>query len=277
METRTGGFQPGTPPEPACRTDPRFTDTPGSIPRSPRAVSTVFTRSPVPPRPRPSVVAARAFVLAACSCRASLEQAPRDPGAKALFTTMLDWVDGMKLWPSFDPSERALVKTPLGRLARHDVMNASWRAEGLSVLAWALGHRRLPPYDRLSDGPAVAATIAFLEPEASDLVRNAELRPVRELRWYASVAESVLWRLRHGSRAHAAYDMRRHVASPPNADAAPGRLRLRGHDLSIGGVAMSKVDASTRRECHSIAMERLIAARWLLGDASRYARVGTDT
>jgi hypothetical protein len=86
--------------------------------------------------PGPQRVAQRALVLAAVSCRAWLERDRANPGAEDFHQRLRRWLEAAALAPEFKPAEWELVHTPLGLLESRREVNASWRAEGLGVLAW---------------------------------------------------------------------------------------------------------------------------------------------
>jgi hypothetical protein len=107
--------------------------------------------------------AARARALAALVLRANGEQAPDE-----------DW----------SPEEQQL----LARRSEQDVLDATWRAEGLAMLVWALGLQdELPAWDEPVDPLELARTL--------DL-NGAELRDDEELADALEAARLWHWRAR---------------------------------------------------------------------------------
>jgi hypothetical protein len=83
-------------------------------------------------------VARRSLVLAAVVCRGSIESGAGQPEADAVYIRILDWLTKLSLWNEVEPSEKEILRTPLGLLEQKDVIRATWYVEGLAVLTWAL-------------------------------------------------------------------------------------------------------------------------------------------
>jgi predicted amidophosphoribosyltransferase len=87
---------------------------------------------PEPPLVRQ--VAARALVLAAVAARGDLER-QHDQSAWHL---PLAWLKGVGGAAALEAQERAFLKSAAGQAEEMVIAAASWRREGLAVLAWAL-------------------------------------------------------------------------------------------------------------------------------------------
>jgi hypothetical protein len=171
----------------------------------------------------------------------------------------------------------SLLSAPLGTLSERQVIDGSWRGEGLGVLAWALGRYELPSYQQAISSPDAADTIGFLTPEAAELIESAVLREPEELELLAERLLALHWRLRQfsirpeymdfGSFARTAY------FGPLDVE---GLELVRG-DLAIDGRPLMDVGEARWRECLSIALERQQAANWLCGQEALYSDVTCDT
>lgn len=220
----------------------------------------------------------RAFVLATLACRASLEEAPREPRAMELHAQLQDWLVEEGLQQEFETSEWSRVLAPLGALTVREHIDMSWRSEGLMVLAWALQRVELKPFDQPAEGSAVAGAIGFLEPGAvRELVRQARLRSEDELMWLADLTLAVHWRLREYSlRAEPMnfvdFAQRCQWAQMPVAD-----LQILDGDLALRGTPISGASDDVLGECTSIIRERQQAANWLIGQEELYSEVTCDT
>src|SRR5579884_2817539 len=84
-------------------------------------------------------VARRALALTAITARAILEQDTASPEASETYQDLLTWVRDIGIDDEFEPDEWEVLQRPLGRLDQGGQINATWRLEGLVVLAWALG------------------------------------------------------------------------------------------------------------------------------------------
>jgi hypothetical protein len=149
---------------------------------------------PVPPTP--TRVARRALALAALCGRALLEQEdPGDPGVDETRRRILEWVDGIGIRDELEPQEWKVLQRPLGRVEQQDAMNATWRLEGLAVLAWALNRFELPPLDQLVDAGKLLPSVGILNAErAAALIAEPPLRPIEELKTLQNRLFAIHWR-----------------------------------------------------------------------------------
>ena len=231
----------------------------------------------VPPAPRPSArrVASRALVLAAVVLRAALERVEARADAKAFRSQILHWLDGLGLAAEIENAERDFLELPVGWAKEQAAINASWRNEGLGVLAWALGRCELPPYDQGIDLLSATDGVGFLDTDAAKrLLEAGALRTPAEIDAFASHITIVRWRLveyRLGGRTMSfATGLKLH---PAYRQSWLNGLRLVGGDLAIGDRAIGNAPDDAVQTCRSIALERQIAAYWLQGDARTYSRV----
>ena len=99
--------------------------------------------TPIPPDH--NRVAARALVLAAVCCRGLIEKDSEKAGAET---------------------------TPLGKLDRKATIDASWRSEGMVVLAWALHNAQLPGVQAQCEPSDVANEMGFLGERENTLLHS---------------------------------------------------------------------------------------------------------
>src|SRR5689334_12119142 len=80
--------------------------------------------------------ALRAMAMAAASARALLEQEDiLNPDVEVTRERIIRWVDDIEARHGFETSEWAFLSTSLGTADPHQVVNFTWRLEGLAVLA----------------------------------------------------------------------------------------------------------------------------------------------
>ncbi len=91
--------------------------------------------------PEPSRVLRRAWALAATSWRALAETHEDAAEAERGVGRIRAWVAEVGLDDELEANERVAIDLQLGALEGQALVNASWRAEGLAVLAWGLGVR----------------------------------------------------------------------------------------------------------------------------------------
>jgi hypothetical protein len=216
-------------------------------------------------------VAKRALVFSALTYRANIERW-RD-GARQQ-AHLLAWLSLAQLTAEVEPDEERVLKSPVGTLDPQDRINLTWRAEALAVLAWALGMMEMPAHDEQCPAPPIAEAFGLLKP-SPNILAAPRLRTPDELAWYAERAFALHWRLRQFSLDGEAMDF---AAFAPTADFGPLEIEglpLLDRDLAIRGRPLARSD--DWREVLSITVERHQAANWLLGEASLYSEVSTDT
>lgn len=89
-------------------------------------------------RPSAPEVMRRALVLSALACRAHVELAPRIPEAQSVYRDLQEWLRKCELLRGADPEEERLLTSPQVSLDPKSQVRASWSAEGLVFIAWAL-------------------------------------------------------------------------------------------------------------------------------------------
>jgi Domain of unknown function (DUF4272) len=230
---------------------------------------------PIPPSA--DRVARRALALAAVVCRSGIEGDAGDAEAEKFRESVIKWVEEVGLTDEIEPNEMDLLRTPLGKLNNRQRIDASWRVEGLAVLAWALGRYELPPYDLCADGPAAGLALGFREEKEDTVLSAPELRSRDELSSLADQLFSLHWRLRQYSLDGAAMDFvdvaRRAWFGPLPLDG----LRICEGDLEVRGVPLFRAPQELWLEAMSIARERQQAANWLEGQDAIYSEVTCDT
>jgi hypothetical protein len=229
------------------------------------------------PRPQAGDVLRRALALSSVAARAGLEPRAGTSEALAQHRRMLAWLRDTGLDAALEPTEAELVQTPLGQLADAAAMDASWQAEGVHVLAWALDRQPALPHDRLVDPNDVAWQLGFLDDAALDAERDAELRGEREIDTFLARQLAVHWRLREYSLRPGPMDFAAVVSSGGWARLDIDEAALVAGDLAIDGGPIDRADAAQIERCTSIAIERHRAANWLAGADPVYSRVESVT
>jgi hypothetical protein len=221
--------------------------------------------------PSPERVARRAQVLLAVTARSLLERLPE---RFREIPRLRGWLVRHELWSEAEPPELALLQAAPGALSERATIDGAWRAEGVAVLAWALGEAALPPHDEPAEPGAYRAALGFL----TDVLPTAPRpRSSSELRAFADRAFALHWRLRDHTLDPSPMDFEEVARTawfgPLNIEGLP----LIEGDLAIGGVAIHRADPGLVRRATSIARERHHAANWLRGDADLYSRIETST
>lgn len=243
-------------------------------------------------------VARRALCLAALCYRARVETAmvqrnARYEGSDADFSRRFqpvankvkDWLKSEQLWDASPAAERRLLGARLGHMGPQEVINATWRAEALVVLLWALRlAESIPPYDTKTDLDAAFDSIGLLE-ETGTFVVNARLRGSCELCRARDTAELWHWRARtyqiqgepdrHSSRfGKSKEEIVRVVATKAQDDDI--FVAIDG-DFPAFGEAYRKATVEEWRLLQSIAVERHHGLNWLCNMDEDWDSVTRDT
>jgi len=227
--------------------------------------------------PSPERVAKRAFALAAVVCRSGIEQGEFHSAAEDFRRDVLRWLTDARVTDELEPEERVLLETPLGSLTERQEINASWRGEGLAVLAWALKRFELPAYDQIVSPPDVADALGFLTNDGYELLAAPELRAPEEIDHLAELMLAAHWRLRQFSIDGLPMEYAVFAQTCYFGPLETRGLRFVDGDLAIGERAISKVQEAEWREVLSIVRERQQAANWLTGQDPIYSEVTCDT
>jgi hypothetical protein len=227
--------------------------------------------------PGPMRVARRALVQSAVVCRGSLELDASDPDVGETFDRLRAWLEQMALAAEMEPIEAQILSAPLGSLNRRQAINASWAAEGLAVLAWALRRSDLPRHDVQVDPFDLTASLGFLEEDARALVDRAELRSIDELRACREVLYAIHSRYAQRRRTRRRIDFTRWIEPEWLALLYIDRSTfLACGDLAVDGEAIEDADDSLVRVGEWIAQRRHQASIWLVGESPIYTETPAD-
>ncbi len=225
---------------------------------------------PVPASARQ--VAARAMVLAAVSARGDLER----QHDRTACHQPLAWLKGVGGAAALEAPERTFLKSTAGGAEEKVITAASWRREGLAVLAWALERFELPAYDVPVYPPDAAhLCVGFQDPQiARELLAGGKLRPLAEIDRLAAQLTVVSWRLQQFSMMPGPMDLVAFLRKWPSfKDTWLEGLRIIDGDLAIGAQPLARAPSEAVQFCRAGSIERQIAAYWLQGDAPAYSSV----
>jgi hypothetical protein len=230
------------------------------------------------PRPPDAVrVAARALVLAAVCCRALIERDAHKPGCEEMRQRILPWLEEVGAISEAEPEELELVSAHFGTVDDKTIRDASWRSEGMVVLAWALGATDLPGVHEPCEPSSVANGLGFFGERDLAALHRPRLRDFTEIENWADSYLTLHWRLRQFSLARERVDLVRYVSTCNWAALSLEHLQIRDKDLAIDGVRIDQAEYKIFRQSLSIAQERHQAFNWLLGFEPVYSQVTTDT
>ncbi|HEX8914259.1 MAG TPA: DUF4272 domain-containing protein, partial [Humisphaera sp.] len=228
--------------------------------------------------PSPDRVARRALALAAVGARGLLEQEdPADPGVEETRQRLLKWVADVGIGDELEPDEWKALQRPIAKLDRQAALNATWRLEGLAVLAWALNRIEIPPIDEQVDPGELLPAVGILDADRAAALLAAPLRPPAELNRYADHMFAIHWRLRDFRLRPKAMNFREFAKTAWFGPLDIEGVRLIDDDLAVGDAPIASADPARVGAAQSGAMERHQAANWLRGDHPVYSCVDTPT
>jgi len=172
-----------------------------------------------------------------------------------------------------DPDESRLLATPHGELPQQATVDAVWRIEGLTVLAWALEFADLPGLDELADPPALVERIGLF----AEGIPAPRLRPTAEIAVMDRRLLAIHWRLREFGLHPRAMDFRAFAAHAPFGPFDPSGLPIVDGDLAIAGAPIARAEPELVTRTRSAARERHRAILWLGGQGARYGSIETNT
>jgi hypothetical protein len=234
---------------------------------------------PEPTPPTAERVARRCLALAAVGARGLLEQEdPTDPGVEETRQRLIQWIEEIGIRDELEPDEWKALQRPHRKLSRQDALDATWRIEGLGVLAWALNRHPPLPIDELMQPGKLLPAVGLLNADrAKALLAEPPLRPADEIRRSADQIFAVHWRLTNHRLKPEPMNFRKFAAAawfgPLNIEG----VRLVEDDLAIGDRPIASADPDRVSAASSAAMERHRAVNWLLGEEPIYSRVQTNT
>lgn len=143
-------------------------------------------------------VARRALALAAVTARAILEQDTDNEAAPSTAADLLAWLTDLRIADELEAEELAVLECPVGELEQGPQIGATWRLEGLGVLAWALGKYEIPAHDELVSLDALWESVGLLNRDVSSrILARPALRSHDEIAELANRLFAVHWRLRN--------------------------------------------------------------------------------
>lgn len=227
--------------------------------------------------PLPSRIAARALVLAAISCRGLIEKDAGKPSAEELRQEILRWLDAIDAADEAEPSEIALLSTPLGELDSKKAISMSWQSEGMVVLAWALGYAELPAVHMECEPSTIANRMGFLAERPLTPLRSPQRRELEEIEAWTDIHLTLHWRLREFSLRPVTINFVDYVSQCRWATLRLDHLEIQDGDLAINGTRLDKLPVEQFRRILGITHERHVAFNWLLGLETIYSEVTADT
>ena len=198
---------------------------------------------------------------------------------------MNDWLKDEELWLAASDDEKKLLTAAPGSWPASAIKAASWRAEALGVIGWALGlANEILPYDAQLDESLSVRGIQILTP-AKPRVASARLRPEKEILEAREIAENWLWRARTTQIQKepdkypppAGWTYEKIIAKAAGHWEKAGLFKAVRGDYPVRGKAYSELTEDEWQELRSIAVERLYGLNWLCKYSANWDLVPTGT
>ncbi len=225
--------------------------------------------------PSPLRVARRALTLTAVIDRGNLERAELSKdAADAQHQDLIGWAkEDHDLTTEFEKSELEFLESAVGALDEQSMINASWRIEGLAILAWALNLVELPVYDQTVNSTVIMTSVIQA---AKTILQNPKLRDADEIGKVSEQIFSLRWRLRE-PRNGQALDFARVAEGNWFLSSDISSFRLIDRDIALGDTSVSQAPPAVLQSAVSCTMERDRAIRWLYGAHEIYSEVDLST
>ena len=164
------------------------------------------------------------------------------------------------------PLERRAVEGD--RLEPFELSRLSWQTVSAAALMWSIGRRQVPPP---GDEPPDARSVIDGLIERPDLTGEDQLRPMLELREFGRQARAWAWGTRSEQLVRTTGSTSMQQPVPDNASVVPvfvdPNAPTEDEELLVDGAPLRDVSDERLDVLISINVERLRAARWLLGEA----------
>lgn len=217
----------------------------------------------------------------------AVERAKLVSGSAEMFRKQQEKLRSAGLWEDMEESEREFMNAGIFETTMRHRVDASWLAESIMCLLWALRYReQIPAYGQQADPRSnkVPAAGGLL-----DGIQKVELRPHTEIEQQRDWAELWHWRCRTHELLAAGQipdtlpdgtpmvEIIRMTAEKAAEDGIFARPI--GGDFPVFGKAFCEVSEDVLAQLTSIAMERHKALNWLCGYApgNRWSETPTDT
>jgi hypothetical protein len=227
--------------------------------------------------PEPARVAARAMILSAVAHRGLVEDDEDRQGAEVRRGEVCRWLARLGVEGELEEAENFLLRTPIGQLDRRNAVDASWRSEGMVVLAWALGRAELPRYDEPCVPSEVANELGFLAERSGTALAAPSLRAREDIEDLAGTYLAIHWRLVEYQLRRAFFDFAGFLPRWTLGPLRPSELDLIDRDLGIRGERIVRAPEESYYQTVSITQERHRAFDWLIGFEPVYSEVPTST
>lgn len=208
-------------------------------------------------------------------------------GLQQHFDQQIEKIRTAGLWDILEESEREFMQTGSFETTMRQRVDASWLAESIMCLHWALGHGgQIAPYDQEADPKSNQFP---KDVRVRDLIREAALRSPAEIDIQRDLAELWHWRC----RTHMLLATKKIPEALPNGTTIAEVIRLTAlkaaedgvlaqpieNDFPVFGKPFQEVSEQELSQLTSIAMERHKALNWLCGYApgNQWSKTATDT
>ena len=208
-------------------------------------------------------------------------------GLQTHFDQQMEKLRRSGLWELLEDREREFMQSGVFETTMRQRIDASWLAESIMCLLWALGSKeQIPPYDQEVDP---SSNLFPKGEKAGDLIRKAALRPQAEIDTQRDRAELWHWRC----RTQTLLETKKIPDALPNGTTMAEIIRLTAvkaaeegvfaqpveEDFPAFGKPYREVSGQQLSQLTSIAMERHKALNWLCGYApgNRWWETPTDT
>jgi hypothetical protein len=205
-------------------------------------------------------VAFQAIIFGTLGFRASLE-VTEHPRSKSLCSQLLPWLEQLNVDARIEEFHREILEAPYQQLPRESQTEAYWRGEAASFLGWAIQLFDKPNPIRPVDAGVLVERLRILQPNASDLVSSANLRPEHEVEDYCTFCLTVRHHLQLSALDKDGQTVLKRTHQTRLTELGLNEALDRQREIEIDAAQLASDVPSAR----GLYVVRALASEWLLG------------
>jgi hypothetical protein len=213
-----------------------------------------------PKRRNSPEVAAQAIVFGALGFRASLEVTPH-PRSQTLCLQLLPWLEQLNFGDRIEEFHGEILRTPHQRLSRESQTEAIWRGEAASLLGWAIGLFDKPNPTQGIEPELLVSKLRLLQPNATELLSTARLRPLPEIDDYCAFCLTVRHHFQMSAIDKNGQAILQHLHQTTLAEFGLSQAPDRQREIEIEAGQLFSITPNVR----GLYVVRALTAEWLLG------------
>ncbi len=205
-------------------------------------------------------IAVQAVIYGTLGFRASLE-VTEHPRCITLCSQLLPWLEQLNFGDRIEEFHREILETPYSELPKKSQAEAYWRGEAASFLGWAIQVCDKPDPIHSVDPGVLVERLRILQPNASDLVKSAELRREHDIEDYCVFCLTVRHYFQLPALDKDGQDTLNRIHQARLTDLGLSESLVRQPDIQMEAAELTSCVPSAR----GLYVARSLASEWVLG------------